>query len=300
MVLCSLLLLAACSGRNGQATTPVTSTASSPPASPSRMVITAAASRSTRSASATADVAATVIARTTPQVLATYDSPDLRWEARVRIHQCVPVEDYGDLAYEALDFQGDSDTFVADRQLINCGGLGAAGLAGLFWSPDSRYFYYTTAREGVPEGCDQYWSRPFSRVDLSDRSVQYIGIGELAPGGQVIAAWQDASLLVLPIEAEAGTLLDLPYQEQQLGALAWSPTSAALAFVQDQSFCPASGSSVFLLSLDRLEPLLLFSPEDGLVLDVRWAGSERLLLLGQGDLRWVYDLARGAFITTEP
>ena len=136
------------------------------------------------------------------------------------------------MAYEELVLTNATSTFIADRQLINCGGLGAAGLAGRFWSPDGRYFYYTTAREGMPEGCDQYWSQPFSRVDLRDRSVQYIGIGDLSPDGKLISAWQDGYLLLLPVEAESGTLVALPHPDQQLGALAWSPTSNALAFIR--------------------------------------------------------------------
>jgi hypothetical protein len=106
--------------------------------------------------------------------------------------------------------------------------------------------------------------------------------------------------LLLPVEAESGTLVALPHPDQQPGALAWSPTSNALAFIQDRSFCPASGSSVFVLSLDRLEPWLLFQPEDGFVRDVRWAGSDRLLLIGEADQRWLYDLATEGFITPEP
>jgi hypothetical protein len=204
------------------------------------------------------------------------------------------------MAYEELILSNDTSAFIADRQLINCSGLGASGLAGRFWSPNSRYFYYTTAREGVPEGCDQFWAPPLSRVDLRDQTVQYIGIGELSPDGKLIGAWQDAYLLLLPVEAESGTLVDLPYPDQQLGALVWSPTSSALTFIQDRSFCPASGSSVFVLSLDRPEPQQLFQPADGFVRDVRWAGSDRLFMIGEADQRWLYDLALESFITPEP
>lgn len=74
------------------------------------------------------------------------------------IYDCVPVGAVEENAYEQLKLiQIDNSVAkIVDNQLRSCGGLGAFGLAGLFWSPNSSYFYYTNAREGVPDGCG-YW-----------------------------------------------------------------------------------------------------------------------------------------------
>ena len=51
-------------------------------------------------------------------------------------------------AYEVLKIA----PWTVETQLLYCGGIGASGLEGKFWSPDSRFFYYTNAREGWPDG----------------------------------------------------------------------------------------------------------------------------------------------------
>jgi hypothetical protein len=58
--------------------------------------------------------------------------------------------------------------------------------------------------------------------------------------------------------------------------------------IQDQTFCPASGSPVCLLDLNRLELVPLFEPSDGFVRDLQWARPESLLLIGENSRRWTY------------
>ena len=61
--------------------------------------------------------------------------------------------------------------YQIDSQLLNCGGLGAFGLAPLFWGADGQTLWYTTAREGGPDGACRPWVRPMTRVDVTDWSV---------------------------------------------------------------------------------------------------------------------------------
>ncbi len=109
--------------------------------------------------SPTADLAATVIALEQPRLYNSFPSPDGVWRTDVLIYDCVKT--FG--GYEAGGYENAYDQLrlinlvtgddkLADEQLQYCGGIGAYGLEGLFWSSNSRYFYYITAREGVPGG----------------------------------------------------------------------------------------------------------------------------------------------------
>lgn len=81
-------------------------------------------------------------------------------------------------AYETLALVRvtDGDETVVDSQLINCGGLGAFGLDGIGWSPDSRTFDFTNAREGTPDGATatEEWVRPVLRLDVTTKSVESV------------------------------------------------------------------------------------------------------------------------------
>lgn len=89
-----------------------------------------------------------------PRPHASYSSPDNQWRVDIIIYDCVQVAGGVDSnAYEQLNLFEVSTgaTQVIDSQLQNCGGLGAAGLDGRFWSSNSQYFYYKDARVGVPD-----------------------------------------------------------------------------------------------------------------------------------------------------
>ena len=71
-----------------------------------------------------------------------------------------------------------------DSQLINCGGLGAYGFEGLCWSPDSRYFYYDTAREGVPDGMRLEWTPPIRQLDVASGMIRELNGTTTATGNE--------------------------------------------------------------------------------------------------------------------
>jgi hypothetical protein len=122
---------------------------------------------------------ATVMAGSQPTT-DTFLSPDGQWQAEIVVHSCVATQaeetgEAAEYAYELLRLApGDAGEWQqVDSQLINCGGLGAFGLAGLCWSPDSRYFYYTPAREGVPDGAGE-WSRPVWQLEAATGAIQEV------------------------------------------------------------------------------------------------------------------------------
>lgn len=103
-------------------------------------------------------------------------SPDGQWQVEIVIYGCVETADEAVHAYELLRFApaGAEEWRQADSQLINCGGLGAYGFQGICWSPDSRYFFYTTAREGVPDGSGE-WSPPPWQLDAASGTIHELG-----------------------------------------------------------------------------------------------------------------------------
>ena len=70
-----------------------------------------------------------------------------------------------------------------DSQLINCGGLGAYGFRGLCWSPDSSYFYYDMAREGVPDGSGS-WAPPIRQLDVALGMIRELTGATTATGNE--------------------------------------------------------------------------------------------------------------------
>ena len=105
-----------------------------------------------------------------------YLSPDGQWRTEITLFPCTSIDPEEVYAYEALTLVriADGEETVVDRQLINCGGLGAFGLDGIGWAPDSRTFDYTNAREGMPDGASGDWERPVLRLDVTTQSVRAV------------------------------------------------------------------------------------------------------------------------------
>jgi hypothetical protein len=129
------------------------------------------------------ELAAAVMSATIPEIIETYPSPDGQFRAEIIRYDCVPVGGVDENAYEQLKIVrvNDGTEMIIVDQLQYCGNLGAVGLGGLFWSPNGRYFYFTSARGGTPDGCCcDFWVRDMSRVDLTSGAVEMTpGMGEL-------------------------------------------------------------------------------------------------------------------------
>ena len=148
--------------------------------------------------------AAAVIFAVRPETQTEHLSPDGRWRAVVYTYPCVEVEG-AQLAYDELrliSVDSGSDPLIA-HQLQYCEGLGAIGLGGLFWSANSRYFFYTDARQGVPDGGCGPYTRPTFRLDVATLATQPLGSGPRSPDGTRLAAWQDGALVIWDLETGA-------------------------------------------------------------------------------------------------
>jgi len=277
-----------------------TGTISTLPISTKTSFPTAASSRTstptrTPIPSPTTDLAATVVAAQEPSKYASYLSPDGKWRMDILIYNCVSVDEGGDEnALEQLLLVNlvNGDERVADEQLQFCGGLGAYGFEGRYWSPNSNYFYYTTARQGVPDGCG-YWEPPLSRFDIANQQTEFLGMGTRSPDGALIATWDSAEQALVIRDINGGEIARFPAyaNNEQLGPISWSPERQSLTYLQVNSWCPLAGKS-YLVEADLLsstQTILLESekPTFGMV---EWADSDELKLYDESGKEWRYDL----------
>jgi len=252
-----------------------------------------------RPASATPDLRAAVMTASPPEVYAAYPSPDDRWRIEILIHDCVQIEnpdpDISAVAHALEQLQlvdvHTGSVEIVDSQLLNCGGLGAFGFDGRQWSSNSRYFYYTDAREGQPDGLCSYWVPPLVRLDVTDRRVEHLGMGPFSPDGTRLATWQNQDLVVWDLEE--GELERSPalLPDAGRGEIAWSPDGESLVYIQTDEFCPGQGTShIIRLDLPELEPEQLIESEDPFFVHVIWDAAGSLIVSNMEGKAWRYDL----------
>ena len=233
-----------------------------------------------------------------PRVFDSYPSPDDSWRAEVVIYDCIKVDSASpdENAYEELRLVdlSSGEAKVIDTQLQYCGGLGAAGLEGLFWSPNSRYFYYTDGRAGVPDGCGQYWQRPILRYEINTSGTEELGGGPLSPDGTKIATWHEEDLVIWDVNEgdELGRFsYDIANLELEVGpgAIIWSPDNQALVYTLAESYCPPSGrSAIVQVDLSTLEQKIVLESEAPTFGDAVWAEAEEISLFDESGNQWVY------------
>ena len=220
----------------------------------------------------------TVIALKTPQSQESFRSPDGKWQAKIVVRTCLETPTPNDWGYEELrirNLETEQET-LADFQVIGCGGLGAYGLKGYSWSDDSRFFYYTDARQGVPDGCG-YWSQPYLAFDTQANKTIRIGGGAISPDEKLLAAWDKNEIVIW--DWNRGEIACTPATFQAIrGPIAWSPGGQSLVFLQGANYCPPGDT--YLTRLDAPD----FKPSFAEKLDVpdfdkvRWQSQEELRL----------------------
>jgi hypothetical protein len=244
----------------------------------------------------TPDIVGTVVAIQEPKIQNTYLSPDGEWQAEVIIYECIRIDGENENAYEELKLIKiiDGTEIIVDSQLQYCGGLGAYGLEGLFWSENSLYFYYTNAREGFPDGCG-YWQRPIIRFDTTDETLEFLGGGPVSPDETKLATWQDQELVVWDIDNGEIGRVSMAVPNVPVGAIVWSPDSQSLIYFQVTSYCPLSGKS-YIVSLDLpdLNTNLVLESEMPTFSGATWDTADEIILFDEDGKEWKYN-----FLTEE-
>jgi hypothetical protein len=218
-------------------------------------------------------------------------SPDEAWLAEVYAYDCVEVVPGQEYAYQELRLvkAGQVGASVAGAQLVACGGLGAYGLDGLFWSPSSRYFYFTDAATGVPDGCG-YWRPPYWRVDTTDLEAERLGEGEVSPDGTLLAAWQEGRLAIWLVDGEAIGRVEIPTAHRTPGPITWRPDSTAVAFLVSEGSCPLGETAVGRVDMADMQPVVILSSEDPAYSGILWDAPYRLALTAEDGTQWRYNL----------
>jgi len=231
-----------------------------------------------------------------PRLFASYPSPDGRLRAEVYIYDCTVVTEEapdGNALEQLLIFTpAQTGGRLVDSQLVYCGGLGAFGLGGLFWTGDNRYFYYTDAREGVPDGCG-YWERALLRVETTDWTVDYIGSGPISPDGANIAAWDGSRLVLWRTAGDQIGVSEPPVPDAIPGPIAWSPDSSSLLYLFSEGYCPLGETYLVRLDLAVQRSTLLFASAHPSFANVEWREPQRVILHDEEGHSWTYDFRSG-------
>lgn len=245
-------------------------------------------------ATSTPDLPAIVMALVAPTVRGTFSSPDGARTADVIVYDCVTTPAGDVLAYDVLEIMENAGgaRSVAASQLQSCGGLGAHGLQGLFWSPNSRYFYFTDARIGVPDGGCGIWLGSMARVDVQDGSVEDLGGAVVSPDGTMIASWIADDLVLWSVDGPEGIHIPAAVPGAVHGPMAWAPDGRALAYVQTGESCPPWGMSTIVLHrLGEAASMILLESQAPSFVQAEWAEADRLRLFDADGGEWTYDLA---------
>jgi hypothetical protein len=204
----------------------------------------------------------------------------------------VLVEGEGEYALDELlvEVIASGESWLAAEQLQACGGLGAFGLQSLIWSPESRLLYYTTAREGVPDGCG-FWLKPFAVADIQRQQASVLGGGVLSPDGRNLALWQASDLVVWHLDEGETARFPLAAPDLLPGPLAWAPDSSALAYLQFGGVCqPEPPSHLVRVDLGSRQAQLLLTSADPVLGGLEWKEADILTLWDAAGQRWEYAL----------
>jgi hypothetical protein len=235
----------------------------------------------------------TVITTTLPANISdSFLSPSGAWRAEVVSYPCTQVEEGSENAYEQLQLvqRSDETIWAADSQLIYCGGVGAYGFSGLYWSPNSRFFYYTPARQGVPDGCG-FWQQPIRSVEVATLMVTELGGGTRSPDNRWLATWQGDDLVIWEINEGEFARGPALVEEAVRGPVVWSPDSQSLLYLQQASECPLTGPT-YLVHANPFsgEQHAQLVSEQPLFNRVTWDALEQITLYDELGNPWRYDV----------
>ena len=196
----------------------------------------------------------TLVAAAQPTVIAAYPSRDGKWRVEIIRYDCASIDNIYDdsIAYEKLKLINLSDgtqRVVADQRQV-CGGLGAFGLNGLYWSPSNRYFYYSESREGYPDGGCGVYIPSIYRLDPITQEVITLEGGVISPDKTKLALWQGREIVVWDLDK--GEIASFATIQPNLvnGRLWWSGEGDSIIYLQTEAECLPDFGKFYLVSLD--------------------------------------------------
>ena len=225
--------------------------------------------------------------------MSSYPSPDGRWRAEAIQYTCLPVSQAEGMVYEQLKLilQDGMQEKVIEDQVHLCAGLGAYGLGGLYWSPNSRFFYYSPASQGVPDGLVCYWDRPVNRVEAETGKIDRLTEGVLSPDKTSMMLRQGRELILWSLDRGEIARMQTPAPGAQVGDMAWSPDGQTLVYLATASDCPPFGRSTLVrLDLPGLKQTILVETEVPSFINLTWNGTNLIALFDEKGGQWEYNL----------
>jgi hypothetical protein len=268
-------------------TTPTPTASLTPTASPTATLPAPTATPTvTPTPTPTPDAVATLTAAGEPALLESHLSPDRRWRVDIVAYPCGRV---GASAGEAQVEQAilvevaTGSEAVVQSQVASCGqGLGAAGLEGLFWSPDSRLFYYTNARDGVPDGGGgACWEPPLLALNVERLTVAPIaGIWARSPAGDQLAFGEGRDLVLQDLDGHHAARTPLHDPDAALCRILWSPAGEAIYYLQAAVPGEPGPFSLVLADPTSSNPTLLLEGTGAAFVDAEWETGSRIDISG--------------------
>ncbi len=238
------------------------------------------------------EMVATLVAAVPPRLFTSHLSPDGQWRAEVAIYDCTQIFGDWENSYEQLRLVQVATGAVLEieTQFLYCGGLGAYGLEGLFWSSNSRYFYYTDARAGWPDGCGWGFTRSIIGWNVSAGAVEFRGGGPFSPVENWIASWQGPDLIIWAFNGGIVARTPAFASEAYQGPVNWSPDGRALVYVQSAAPCSTTALSyVVRLDLPDLEATVLVESDSPSFSYASWDVPGELRLFEWTGKEWRYN-----------
>jgi hypothetical protein len=229
-------------------------------------------------------------------------SPDGKWVAEFTRIECTRLGELDEYAFERLELVGQSGGGRKDIaiQLQACGGLGAFGLGSLGWSENSRFFYYTDAREGVPDGLACYWDRPMYAYDVTSGEIIALSDAPASPDGKRVAIRQGEELLIWDRGLGEADRLQPAVPGWAVGPRSWSPDGMQLAYLQTESNCyPYGRSSLAVVNLDDLSQATYLQDHAPPFHSVEWREQGSLLLFTGDQKSWSFNPETGQLSPVE-
>lgn len=299
-----VLLIQSCGGSPSPVVMPVAQTApksATPAGTPLRISPAAVTDTPTPDYAVTLSVIETtqvdaILSTVQPVILEQYPSLDGKWRIDVIRYECTNFPGAVDaVAYEQLKLVNvaDGTEKIIEDELQNCGGIGTYGFKGLYWSPSSRYFYYTNWREGYPETCGNYLVHFIYRLDAFSQESFPLGGGHLSPDGTRLAMWDGDDIVIWDLDrGEIGRVRSL-VPGFLAGEIAWAPDSQSLVYLQTEFDCAPDYGVSYLILMDpgkMSQTLLVKYPPPGFG-GVDWHSAGQVTLWDGDGNYWAYDLS---------
>jgi len=240
---------------------------------------------------------------TAPESLQVFTSPDQSWQVEIVRYDCTLLSEAGEelegvpIAYEQLLLTGpDGEVTPAADQLQYCGGLGASGINGLFWSPDGKYFYFDMAREGVPDGMPcGYWHKGESRVNLETLEVEALpGKGSVSLDGSKLLLVAEPDLILWDLNQGEVGRSEHPYPELGVNSIDLSADNSQAVYVLRQDCVqPKADSVVVLLNLADMSHTVVLESSAPSILQVEWDSDDSVFLVDFNGKSYKLSLSTG-------